>query len=57
MPPRQSVPLPVGEHVEEVTLTAVDPAHDHTDGRREAYQEDNSDEEEPGIRNVQCAHQ
>jgi DnaJ family protein A protein 2 len=58
LPERQPAEMPVGEHVEEVDLVELDPAHQRTDNHRgEAYHEDDSGDDEPGVRNVQCAHQ
>jgi DnaJ family protein A protein 2 len=63
LPARQACALPVGDHVEEVTLTEFDPSQQNgTGSRREAYHEDDSDEDEDGEgggmpHHVQCAHQ
>ncbi|XP_064610449.1 dnaJ homolog subfamily A member 2-like [Liolophura sinensis] len=54
LPPRPKVELPMGEHVEEVTLSDYD-GHANDGGRREAYDEDDDDDHH-GPR-VQCAHQ
>ncbi|ESN90299.1 hypothetical protein HELRODRAFT_185206 [Helobdella robusta] len=52
-------PLPTGEHVEEVDMNDFDANHDQPGSRREAYHEDEDDDEsgQPGMSNVQCAHQ
>lgn len=58
LPPRQSYEMPQGEHVEEVNMIEFDSSVNGAGGRRgEAYDEDNDDEDEPGVRRVQCAHQ
>lgn len=60
LPSRRPHVVPVGEHVDEVELIEFDPsAQNGTGSRREAYHEDDSDDEvgESGMHNVQCAHQ
>lgn len=42
--------------MEEVNLMEYDPSTEGASGRREAYDEDGSDEE-PGMRRVGCAQQ
>lgn len=54
LPPRPKVELPMGDHVEEVTLSDYD-GHANDGSRREAYDEDDDDDHH-GPR-VQCAHQ
>lgn len=56
MPARQKIVIPEGEHVEEVNMMEYDPSTEGASGRREAYDEDGSDEE-PGVRRVGCAQQ
>ena len=48
LPTRTPVEIPVGEHVEEVSLTDFDPSHDRQSNRREAYQEDEDMEDSGG---------
>jgi len=55
LPPRQSITIPEGEHVEEVNLSDYE-ATSRSGRSREAY-EDDDDEDDPGVRRVQCAHQ
>lgn len=56
LPARQKIVIPEGEHVEEVNMMEYDPSTEGASGRREAYDEDGSDEE-PGVRRVGCAQQ
>lgn len=60
MPERRPHSTPVGDNVEEVELAEFDPSAQNGNGsRREAYNEDDSDDDDgpPGMHNVQCAHQ
>lgn len=43
--------------MEEVNLMEYDPSTEGASGRREAYDEDGSGDEEPGMRRVGCAQQ
>lgn len=60
LPPRQPHTMPVGEH-EEVNLVECDARMPNGhDSRREAYHEDEDDDDEfsePGMQHVQCANQ
>ncbi|KAJ9592232.1 hypothetical protein L9F63_001233, partial [Diploptera punctata] len=57
LPPRPSIEMPKGEHVEEVDLHEYDPnERSASSGRQEAYASD--DEDHPGgPGGIQCAHQ
>ncbi|XP_064641723.1 dnaJ homolog subfamily A member 2-like [Lineus longissimus] len=56
LPPRPTVEIPEGEHVEEVDLMDYSPSSNDRERRGEAYHEDDDDDEHGGPR-VQCAHQ
>lgn len=54
LPPRPSLEIPTGVHVEEVVLSDVDPARFSTANGDSAMDED---DDEPGAERVQCASQ
>lgn len=60
MPTRPKFEMPEGEHVEEVNLVEFDETRSGSGGRREAYHDDEDEDDEsgmPGGQRVQCAHQ
>lgn len=59
LPLRPAASVPTGEHVEEVNMIDFDPTSDASGRSRrgEAYDEDEEDEDGPGVQRVQCANQ
>jgi len=59
LPARPAASVPTGDHVEEVNMIDFDPASDASGRSRrgEAYDEDDDDEDGPGVQRVQCANQ
>jgi len=59
LPARPAASVPTGDHVEEVNMIDFD-STSYASGRSrrgEAYDEDEEDEDGPGMQRVQCANQ